>query len=552
MLRKLGGVCLVAGGAGLYKYRTDQDFRRSTRLYLEVGPVIGHYRLVQFKQRYFPSWYNDEQDKTNEWEKLDDMYCEQVVELLKELKGMFTKYGQIGAGMQHTLGKTWVEKLRELEDAVPPQPIEVIYTTLEEELGKSPEQVFSYFEETPLGSASIGQVHRAKLVGRDEYCAVKVQYPTSRELFRKDMKSIRGFMEVFAPEQVIILEELERSFEREFDYNIEAQNLETVRNNLISYNNEIKVPKPIRATSRVLIMEYIQGCKLLDGIRAYGRKIAETQGQSFEEFEAKMKKRILDEGMPAKYDGPSQRQIDVYLRTMHLRDSLLNVGVATINCVLTLFSRGTIDYYKTTLPPNAPKIMDTLMRVHGHQLLVDGVFNSDPHAGNFLLMPDDRIGLIDLGATKTLLYEERIAACLLYTALYKRDKEKLMEMVKISGYKSKHMDPDVIWDMCRFGYDTFGQDLLKGRNLQEFMDELYSRDPWAESPDNLVMAQFLSIRLRGVGMAMNYPVSCVQWWGPIAEKELADAGLPYESWDTNMMLQTLGNKTSIAKGATML
>ena len=53
--------------------------------------------------------------------------------------------------------------------------------------------------------------------------------------------------------------------------------------------------------------------------------------------------------------------------------------------------------YETVLPPNTPRIMEALMRVHGHQLLVNGFFNADPHAGNFLLLPDGRIGLIDYG-----------------------------------------------------------------------------------------------------------------------------------------------------------
>ena len=55
-------------------------------------------------------------------------------------------------------------------------------------------------------------------------------------------------------------------------------------------------------------------------------------------------------------------------------------------------------WYETVLPPNTPRIMEALMRVHGHQLLVNGFFNADPHAGNFLLLPDGRIGLIDYGA----------------------------------------------------------------------------------------------------------------------------------------------------------
>ena len=52
-----------------------------------------------------------------------------------------------------------------------------------------------------------------------------------------------------------------------------------------------------------------------------------------------------------------------------------------------------------------------------------GVFNADPHAGNFLMLPDDRIGLIDFGATKRLTKTERLYACVLYAALHRQDRQ---------------------------------------------------------------------------------------------------------------------------------
>ena len=72
-----------------------------------------------------------------------------------------------------------------------------------------------------------------------------------------------------------------------------------------------------------------------------------------------------------------------------------------------------------------------------------------------------------------------------------------------------------------------------------FLDELWAQDPWREAADNLVMAQFLSIRLRSVAMSMGHPVICSRWWGDIAERALAAAGLPYEEW-TNADLHRRG------------
>lgn len=104
---------------------------------------------------------------------------------------MYTKYGQIGAGMTNTFSDIWIEKLRTLEDNVPPQPLEVVQQTILEDTGAaSMADIFQSFEAEPLGSASIGQVHRAVLNDGREV-AVKVQYPDSERLFRGDMKSIR-------------------------------------------------------------------------------------------------------------------------------------------------------------------------------------------------------------------------------------------------------------------------------------------------------------------------------------------------------------------------
>lgn len=60
-----------------------------------------------------------------------------------------------------------------------------------------------------------------------------------------------------------------------------------------------------------------------------------------------------------------------------------------------------------------------------------GLFNADPHGGNFLLLEDGRIGLIDYGSTKRLSENERINACVLYAALKRNDKHLLWTMAKV-------------------------------------------------------------------------------------------------------------------------
>jgi aarF domain-containing kinase len=99
-------------------------------------------------------------------------------------------------------------------------------------------------------------------------------------------------------------------------------------------------------------------------------------------------------------------------------------------------------------------------------------------------------------------------------------------MCQIGGYKSKYGKKDVLMKLLQFGYDSWGHDVTGGKNLQQFIDELKTEDPWEEVPDNFVMAQFMSIRLRSLALGMNHPIKCSEWWGPIAESILEKEGLP--------------------------
>ena len=60
-----------------------------------------------------------------------------------------------------------------------------------------------------------------------------------------------------------------------------------------------------------------------------------------------------------------------------------------------------------------------------------------------------------------------------------------------------------------------------------------AEDPYTEIADNLVLVGFMSFRLRIVGLALNHPVVCSDWWGAIGERELAKAGVPYEVCTSN-------------------
>jgi aarF domain-containing kinase len=86
-------------------------------------------------------------------------------------------------------------------------------------------------------------------------------------------------------------------------------------------------------------------------------------------------------------------------------------------------------------------------------LLLQGVFNGDPHPGNILLLGVEdgkpQLGLIDYGQVKTLTKEERLLFCRLIVALADDDKEKIIEALTEAGYRSEKMDPDIMYTYAR-------------------------------------------------------------------------------------------------------
>jgi len=308
-----GGGC-AASAFGVWQYQRDEGFRRSVALYSQVGPVVARYRFVEAKHKLLQT---EKAEAAAEWLALDRHYAPLTTKLLEELQGMYTKYGQMAAGLTNTFSKTWIEQLRRLEDSVPPRARAVVERTVLEETGERLEDVFSEWDDAPLGSASIGQVHRATMAADGREVAVKIQYPDAARLFRRDMKSIRGFLTLAAPEQIVILDKLEEQFEEEFDYEQEARNLEEVGANMRAAGFEpaevvvrtmllllllllllvllllslpltslLQVPRPHLewCRPRMLVMELVPGIKLVDRLREYGEQHAAAQGLSYEEL----------------------------------------------------------------------------------------------------------------------------------------------------------------------------------------------------------------------------------------------------------------------------
>lgn len=184
---------------------------------------------------------------------------------LESLGVTFVKLGQTLATRNDLLPEPYPEELSRLNAEVAPLPFEVVRSQLSESLGAPLERHFLHIDREPLGSASIGQVHRAVL-DDGTVVAVKVQRPGCREEVERDLDLLRrvvGAVEGLGGDRMrmaSILETFATALQLELDYRVEARNLLAVRRTMSRYP-WLSVPAPyMELTSRtVLVMAYVDG-----------------------------------------------------------------------------------------------------------------------------------------------------------------------------------------------------------------------------------------------------------------------------------------------------
>ncbi|MEO6951995.1 MAG: AarF/UbiB family protein [Polyangia bacterium] len=188
---------------------------------------------------------------------------------IAKLQGLFLKVGQLISIMTNFLPEEFRRQLEGLQDQVPPRPYVDIEHRIREELGNNPRDLFAEFDEHPVASASIGQVHRARLK-TGEAVAVKVQYPDVEELVASDLKVLRFVFRVlgwFAPYHGFqgVYREIRQMILAELDFRGEAENLQRIAGNFDG-RTDVAFPAVLSelSTSRVLTTTWIDGVKISD------------------------------------------------------------------------------------------------------------------------------------------------------------------------------------------------------------------------------------------------------------------------------------------------
>lgn len=209
----------------------------------------------------------------------------------EELGPAFIKLGQLISVRPDEFSDELVAEMRSMQDAVPALPVSAIRAVITAEFGRGPEALFASFDDTPLASASIAQVHRATLAvpyrpvwgeelpeGAD--VVVKVVRPGAAESIRGDIVVARRLAMRLARtrlarrfDPVALLDEFAETVGRELDLRKEGRFADRF---LFDFRDDPKVVAPrvvwTRSTARVLTMEYMRGWRLteIDAARAEG------------------------------------------------------------------------------------------------------------------------------------------------------------------------------------------------------------------------------------------------------------------------------------------
>lgn len=260
----------------------------------------------------------------------------------------FVKLGQLLAMRYDLLPERYCLRLAALLDELKPLPLEIVVAVVEADLGRPLAEVFPVFESRPLSSASIAQVHRARL-SSGARVVVKVKRPRIESQIRVDVAIVRFAAYVFDRLGIggelglqRVVQVIAASIENELDFEREARNTEIFHETLQRDNINHCAPEVYLeyCGPRVITMEELQGIPLKDVIGSLRSTHNETDPEN---------------------------------RTFHI-------------------------------DPDALALL--IFRSMLEQFFNHGIFHADPHAANLLLLEDGRLGWVDFGMVGTL--DERV------------------------------------------------------------------------------------------------------------------------------------------------
>lgn len=535
MLRKLAvnapkamlGISSVATVTSLtYLYNTDTRMQRQMQFYGRTWHIIAHY-YYEFKM------YND----SARFDALHDKYAPEALDLIRDLRGLYIKAAQVASVRPEFVPKAYREAFAELQSEVPPAEYPLIKETIEKEFGCSVEELFLTFDEVPVGSASIGQAHIARLKETGEEVVVKVQYPNAKELFSADLSCLEVLCWLSQPDALPLMKKISTQFLQELDFDAEKDNLiDTYSAIMPKYSKLVAVPKVYEkyCSSKVVTMEYLKGPKLDKEVMRSLKSVGIDMGGNDVRKWLKSQNKIDDEDgefdagslFPEKNNDTKSFELPWYISWLssvvdvfyflrlgeQVSRRVLGWSATAVNTVIgeTRWGTNMLSYLEQTdTLANVGNLLQTLITVHGYEIFSTPVFNGDPHPGNIILLEDNRIGLIDYGQCTRLDDESRLKIARVIVAVAENeDDETLARYMRELGFVTKNDDTAFLATFSKLVFGPIKPEYMS----PSFHQKLHGSDKITVFPNSIIMVTRVSSLLRGLGLVFRYNFDISSQW----------------------------------------
>ena len=560
----------VAGAAGAFVWaRTTMGADALDRIYAYdkvAVPMIVDYKWLEWqlevapKSEIFGHFFPvlPEAEQKRQFQLLHEKHARPLFDSFMELGGFYYKSGQkIAANISGVVPKTYIDMFQPFLNDIPARAFDTdIRVVVEGELGDGValEDVFSEFERTPIGCASIGQVHRARLKSNGRRVVVKVQNPEAERTFRGDVFALKVVVDEFMPQFSVAFAEIERQFATEFDYRGECKNQQDVRDNLERAGfDDVIVPElvPELCSQRMMVMEEIYpSTPLHTQLMSQAEKMAKQKGMTKEEFMDSEMERVNKEVEALAKEGKvmqsvTEEQYDRYIALQKGKQGASRAFKQVYNATMGWFTQPydlSDDADDVIVPLNAARLINRLFAVHGHECLIDGCFNADPHPGNILCV-DGKLALIDYGQVKRISDEQRYElskTILLVDAaikcdprqtpdidpvVHQRARQSIIDYARHVGMNTKNDLDETMYEMNVVYFGRMDKAFVYPLNILQWTDKMQSNDPMGTLPPNLdylIMVNMTSMMLRGLGEYLQQYRNAAACWAPYARQALAE------------------------------
>ncbi|KAK9369617.1 ABC1 family-domain-containing protein [Lipomyces kononenkoae] len=262
-----------ATSAGSYFYSEMEDMfnhavivsERSTRIAVAAAKCFDDYRIVLGKK------FDSEEERQTALSECHKRCADRTYAVLEANAGIYIKMGQHLSALTYLLPPEWTTTFIPLQDQCPISSIESVRELFLKDMGVELEEIFSEFDPVPLGTASLAQVHKARLRETGEEVAVKIQHPSLAEYIPLDLKLtnlVFTAIDRFFPEYPMmwLYQELNSSIFVELDFTKEAQYAMETEAYFRDKKSRtaLRIPTVKWAEPRILVMEYLTGARPYD------------------------------------------------------------------------------------------------------------------------------------------------------------------------------------------------------------------------------------------------------------------------------------------------